>query len=607
VRDREGRIQALTPLDALRSQTWRLLLCTLAVFAAGVVVFVLVYDARHGRSTYGWVLGPSGTSDVVAVVAVTPHGAAAAHAVRAGDRIDLRQLSFANRATIFGDSVPGRAIDVPIERGGHSVRTVIVPTLRALRWDIWLAYLILAWTAIFACVIAARRPNLLDARFLSLVLSCYVLSIAVTFVRTPFPAFDVVVYAFGSSGVFGAIQLSALVAFTALFGRPLSRARRVLNAAAYAAVAIACLSVAMEQVAIATLWFDPIGLSAGVWRVVFTDGARILVLVGGAAAIAASRGSERQRVAWGVVSIGLLLTLFIAKDVLRSLAPDIAASVPVNAAVNIASVIVPIGLTYSVLSRRLLDIGFALNRAVVYSSVSVVVIGLFMTVENFLGGWLTTVSHAESLAVSVAIALAIGFSIRWIHGHIDRFIDVLFFHKRHRGQEALLRFAHEAAFVTDRDVLLSRAVDEVAGHTEAQSVAILLRDAAGTYVCAARIGPPVSDAGENDAAVLSMRASGNAVDLHGRDGALQGEYAFPMIARGTLIGTLVCGVKRGAEPYAPDEREALRTVAHGVGLALDALAYDQEGLDATMSTLPEQLAALRAEIRELREALQQRG
>jgi hypothetical protein len=70
---------------------------------------------------------------------------------------------------------------------------------------------------------------------------------------------------------------------------------------------------------------------------------------------------------------------------------------------------------------------------------------------------------------------------------------------------------------------------------------------------------------------------------------------------------LVCGAKRGAEPYAPDEREALQTVAHRVGTALDTLGQDRTPIEAAVLALPEQLAALRAEIRELREALQQQS
>ena len=582
----------------------RIIFCGLAAVAALALLFVLASDARHGRAGIGAAFAPADVSYVAQVSGVTPGGAAAAAGLRPGDRIDVRRQSLADRLSVLRGPVRDRPLDVSVDRGARTFRTAIVPAQHGLPATVWLAYIVLLWTAIFAGTIAWRRPELPEARLLSLMLSAYVLSITLNYLRVPLAQADIVIRALVD--VCGAAVLMALVAFTALFGRPLSRGRRLINAAAYASALVSATIGLLTAVAIVTLRFDPVALAFGEWPVLVSTVSELLVLLAGAAAIAAARGSERQRVVWAVSSMGLLLVLFIVNDMLSWLAPSLAGDSRLFTIDNIVGIIMPVGLTYSVLSRRLLDVGFALNRAVVYSAVSVVVVGLFTTVENLLGGWLTTVSHVESLAVSVAIALAIGFSIRWIHGRIDRFVDVLFFHKRHRGEQALLRFAHEAAFVTNRDLLLSRAIDEVALLTEAQSVAILLREGAGTYVCASSFGQPLPDAGENEAAVLSMRASGNPVDLHGRGGGLHGEYAFPMMARGTLIGTLVCGVKRSAEPYAPDEREALRTVAHSVGLALDALAFDREGVDAAVRGLPDQLAALRAEIRELREVLQHR-
>jgi GAF domain-containing protein len=583
----------------------RIVFCGLAAVAALALLFVLASDARHGRAGIGAAFAPAGVSYVAEVSGVNPGGAAAAAGLRPGDRIDVRRQSLADRLSVLRGPVRDRPLDVSVDRGARTFRSAIVPAQHGLRATVWLAYIVLLWTAIFAGTIAWRRPELPEARLLSLMLSAYVLSITLNYLRLPLAQADIVIRAL--SDVCGAAVLIALVAFTALFGRPLSRGRRLINAAAYASVLVSAAIGLLTAVSIVTLRFDPVALAFGEWPALVSTVSELLVLLAGAAAIAAARGSERQRVVWAVSSMGLLLVLFIVNDLLGWLAPNLAGDTRLFTIDNIIGIVTPVGLTYSVLSRRLLDVGFALNRAVVYSVVSVVVVGLFMTVENLLGGWLTTVSHAESLAVSVAVALAIGFSIRWIHGRIDRFVDVLFFRKRHRGEQALLRFAHEAAFVTDRDVLLSRAVGEVAQHTEAQTVAILLRDGAGTYVCASTTGQPIPDAGENDAAVLSMRASGNPVDLHGRDGALRGEYAFPMMARGTLIGTLVCGAKPGAEPYAPDERDALRAVAHGVGMALDTLTSKVESLDAAIRALPEQFAALRAEIRELREALQQQS
>jgi hypothetical protein len=89
----------------------------------------------------------------------------------------------------------------------------------------------------------------------------------------------------------------------------------------------------------------------------------------------------------------------------------------------------------------------------------------------------------------------------------------------------------------------------------------VLYDGAGRY----------GDTDENDAALVTLRASHEVVDLHLVDTALVGEFAYPMLARGHLVGALVLGPKTSGEPYAPDESAAITQVAHGVGVGLDLL------------------------------------
>lgn len=60
------------------------------------------------------------------------------------------------------------------------------------------------------------------------------------------------------------------------------------------------------------------------------------------------------------------------------------------------------------------------------------------------------------------------------------------------------------------------------------------------------------------------------------DSALRGEFAFPMLSRGTLVGVLLCGAKLDGETYAPGESEALGALAHGVGTALDVMSAHRE-------------------------------
>jgi hypothetical protein len=56
----------------------------------------------------------------------------------------------------------------------------------------------------------------------------------------------------------------------------------------------------------------------------------------------------------------------------------------------------PVALTYAALSRRLIDVGFVLNRAAVFSGVSIIVVGLFMLGEAVLGFWFSHATHIRS-------------------------------------------------------------------------------------------------------------------------------------------------------------------------------------------------------------------
>lgn len=578
-----------------------MLLFSLAVAAAAVVVLVVASRTLFAwNGDPGWALQPAGPF-VVEVGAVAPRGAAAHAGVLTGDGIDLRRQPFDVRVLAVIGPPAGRPLPVLVERGGRAVPVTIVPGHAAMRWDAWLGYLILLWMAAFAGVMAWRRAALREARLLSVMLACYVAGDALQFLTTPSAFVDIVAGACNNGGVLGAITLAALVRFASLFGRPPSPARRVVDGAAYAGAAVLALYGIVGATALGTAAIDPVGLVYGTWASVINDGSKLLAILAGAGAIAASRGFERQRVTWAVVSMGSLLAVSVLQDLVTLDPANDDLQIAAQTAVNVASLVAPIGLTYSVLSRRLLDVGFALNRAAVFSVLSVIVVGLFMAIEWAVGGWVVAHSGLTGTAVSIAIALGLGFSVRFIHARVDRVVDRVFFRKRHEQERALLRFAHQAAFVTDTRTLLGRTVSEVARHAGAGAVAVLTRNG-GVFVCADRLGPAQPDVDENDPTIVTLRATGQAVDLHGRASALRGEYAFPMLSRGALVGVLACGLKRDGDAYAPDERDALTELAQCVGRQLDMLAADREA-DAALPALQAQFDALRADIRELIDVL----
>ena len=343
-----------------------------------------------------------------------------------------------------------------------------------------------------------------------------------------------------------------------------------MNAIAYAASGVLGLYGVLGALALATARIDPVPFWFGTVAASLIAGVQLLVVLAGVGAVAGSRGIERQRVAWAVASFGILFVATSLQLVLDAVVPTTDMQVAAQAGVNAIALVTPVGLTYSIVSRRLLDIGFALNRAAVFSTVSIIIVSAFMAVEWALGNWLSSLTQFTSTLVGLAIAILLGFSIKFIHHRVDHAIDHVFFRRRHEQEKALLRFAAEAAYVTDAESLLRRTVAEITLHSSANSVAILCRDGrtfAG--VCASGTVPPA--VGENDPALVTMRASKEPVDLHRHASELDGELAFPMVARGEVTGILVCGPKAGGDPYAPDEAAALAAVAREVGVALDAL------------------------------------
>lgn len=577
---------------------------SLAAAAAGLVGLVLLsYTTLFWPGDPGWTLEPAGAPFVVDVASLERNSPIARAGARVGDRIDLRALSFDDRVLLVANPVTDRPLHVVVERNRRQFQLNVVPVRLPLRWDGWMGFLILLWIAAFAALIAWRRPGLPEARLLSAALSSYVAADALQFLTTPWAALDLLFSALNTGGVLGGVTLLLLVRFTSRFGRPLGVTRRLVDGLAYGAAALLALFGIASAVALGTVAVNPVELYYGTWGVGIICGAQLAVVLSGACAIAGSRGWERQRVTWAVISVGTLLAASVVQIGLNAMVPTRDMQHATQAAVNVIAIAAPVGLTYSVFSRRLLDVGFALNRAAVFSAVSVLLIGTFMTVEWALGGWLVNAGHVTSTAVGIALALGLGFSVRFVHGRVDRTVDRVFFRKRHQQEEALLRFAREAAFITEAGALLQRTVGEVADHLEVSSAAILTDDRNGTFVPACSFGPPAAALNVNDPALVAMRAVPEPVDLHLRASALRGEYAFPMTSRGVLVGVLVCGAKRSGDAYAPDERETLAKLAHEVGVALSILTAGRADVEAAILGLQDEFAALRAEVRLLADVL----
>ena len=562
----------------MRRIGWRpalLAICALAALAqvADVLDATGMGGAPRWGGRWGANFGASSEPFNIAVTSVAPGGPAARAGLRRGDLIDIRANALLERFSLLGEPLNGRPVILSVHRGSLQEEHTVVPRPNKRKWDFWLWPFGNLWLLLFAALIAWRHADMPQMRLLALWLGVFVLAGATGDIFAA-PWTWVYVLFNISSAVAGPSAVALLAAFAGRFAQPLSRFRRIAQWLCYTLAAIATMTFVAGTVGVITLQFDPLPITAGFAGIVAAAAAVLLAVVCGVLAIAASRGVERQRAVWTLVPLASFFCLFIVFTIATSLSSSY--SFVLNLVFILAFLTAPVALTYAALSRRLIDVGFFLNRAAVFTIVSAIVIGAFVLAEWAASAWLASTTHTTSAIIGMVVALGLGISLRYIHRYVERFVDRVFFRKRHEDESALRRFAHEASYISDPSKLLDRAVRTVNAHTSAQGAEIIVRDGAATYAFAT--DGERAEISENDPGIVALRAWNKPIDLHVfPDSQLRGEFAFPMISRGELVGALICGPKRDGEAYAPDESEALLALAHGVGTALDTMQSQRNG------------------------------
>jgi hypothetical protein len=515
---------------------------------------------------------PTGTPFIYRVTSV--YGPALKAGVQVGDRIDIR------RDYLWQPTIPGQPYNITALRRTAVVPITITPVQSPFTWDSAVRFLSVFWLLAFAALIARNGRTKGSA-----LLAMAMIAIAIESGAGHYVWPSALATAMGNGFVniaFIQISLVLLAIFAANCARPLSRERMWLTRTAVTLAALSAVLSSARVLGYVTPWFDPrTGIFVGATPLY--ELSIVACMLCGVFAFFASSGGEKQRVAWVFLSFGLFWGVVFFNSVVQ---------VTLNPLQNSAFFIIPLGLTYAALSRRMFDVGFVLNRAAVVAGVSVIVVGAFVVLEWALGRWFENASHTTSLALNVGLALALGISLRYIHRLVDRFVDRVMFRKRHEDESALRRFAHEASFISDHSTLLERAAQTVKEHTSADNAAILIRDRATSYTFATDGRRELVS--QDDPGIVALRAWHKPVDLHEvKDSALHGEFAFPMISRGELVGALICGPKRDGEAYAPDESDALLALAHGVGSALDVLSASRNGESSALQEIRDELRALR--------------
>lgn len=552
----------------MKPSVWRgFALCCIAI----AVAFIGYQQTLPDRSDFGLqFIVHLKSPGLVQVTSIEPGSAAAKAGIRVGDRVFYGNTTQERAAAVYawpGSKVRFLVNGRPVLLTAPARHRVYIP------WGITVVRLAFLFIAAF---LAWRRPDDAAARALVGFLGCYGLAITMSAGLLPSPMLSFFVFQICNLGLF-LMGTGAAALFAARF--PAGAAKRVPSLLARTAMTLAILLFVFDAI---VQWFVRSTAQASLLTAAILA---LSVLIGlfvvTALVVAYVQGgsAERQRRRWVffILALGLcgpLTDIAVTTALGYNALLDELTLIPIG--------LVPFGLAYVILRHRVIDVGFVLNRALVYTGVSVFIVGVFVIVETVLAKYVESKSHVESTAVQLAVALVLGFSVRYIHARVDRLVDTVLFRERHEAEAAMRTFAHDAAYVTDGDTLVNLALATVHRHAHSTTEGIWLPGQGGHYQLRAGSLPAI-EVDENDPAALAMRSRRVAVDLHQVQSALPGAMAFPMIVRGELTGMLVCGPKSDDETFAPDEREALAAIASSVGQALDGLRITE--LERTVERL----------------------
>ena len=499
---------------------------------------------------------------------VDPGSPAARAGIRAGDIIRPQDPSWAQHLE-FRASVPGDTRRLIVT---HDGRTRTVSFVEIPRWN--LSSQVFTFVVVFtsftlfvgAALIAIRASGQRAARLLAGFFVCLGLAInGQASLDMPQPWLSAAWLVLEPA--FAYLAGANFSLFAAVFPEPGGRFRTLIERTT-APITAGLIGLAIY--AQASLIFGTAAVQP--WKV-FPLYGFLLYIVASAIAFAIaerrSRGVDRQRVRWVAVSLlfglsgPIALTLLVVSSVLD----------PAFDVLQLTMVAIPIGSAYAILRHRVIDLGFVVNRALVFAIVSAIVVTAMGILEWILEKVVVEQNHVTSVSLEVALALALGYFLRRIHGRIDAFVDYLFFRSRHRAERALRAFARDAHFITDLGPLLERTIQTVLANADASFAGLWLASPANAYVIVA--GTSDRDAiDENDPAIVRLRSTSDAVDMSELHSALGGRLALPMPIRGKLSGFLVCGSKRSGEDFTPDEVRTLCDLAREVGLAVDGLRIE---------------------------------
>ena len=307
-----------------------------------------------------------------------------------------------------------------------------------------------------------------------------------------------------------------------------------------------------------------------------------------------------QYLIFGIVSMALVGTVINLSNYFLKM------GWPIFFLASLYSILVGLFFAIALIKYRLLDIHLLIRGGILYSSVSGLILAIYILIIKNIGETVSQRAYGKSLWVESALILALVFLLRPIQTQVGDWIDRFFYMERVRFRTKLSEFSRTLTEMVD--------LEEVAKTTVSFATQTLHVDAVIFYFLKSEVDEyrPLFGTPLHEGATYSSRQSfvkeiesiGKAVDLeHLRERQEEAEIdhlieagwvvVAPVCLKEKLLGFIFLGKKRSEKGYTLEELELLEAFSNQTALAISrALIYRDMSLKDRQIMQAEKMAAI---------------
>lgn len=287
-----------------------------------------------------------------------------------------------------------------------------------------------------------------------------------------------------------------------------------------------------------------------------------------------SSGELRQRFSWLLGSFALMWAVSYATWIGDWLAIDDVQRWLGRISV-LGSLAALFGLTYAILRHRVLDMGLALNRSLVFAVVGAVLLGGFQFLNVLAGRLLHFDDPAKAGLMTAVLAGFVVLAYPKVKPRAEWLVDRLFFGAWVAREADLARFAADARGFTDSAALAAALVAALDRFTTGAGAALYVRERDGRFTRqpGATIDAP-DTVGADDPLAVALRAGRPVARGDEVHSALPGELAMVLSRQRELDAFMLIGRQRDGRALRADEVVALRDAIRTAGAEWQALRWE---------------------------------